>query len=329
MKKIYCECLPVTSPTTPGAGASSWSRRRFLASAAVSGAALAVAGRLPLAAAPPPAQRFKLVGFSKPFQKLSFEDTADLVAEVGWDGIECPVRAKGQILPERVEDELPKMVEALRRRKLELAIMATDIRSATEPFTEKILRTASRLGIRHYRLGDMHYRADTPIMAKLDEIRAKLRDLVALNKELGICAGWQNHSGGDYIGAPVWDMHSIIKDFDPQYLSVFFDIAHATLEGGLSWPVQARLMEPHFGAVYVKDFVWKRDRDGWKEEWVPLGEGMVRPAFFQSLLKSPFKGIISQHHEYAVGEGGVRKAALKKDLRTLRAWLQAQPAGTP
>lgn len=324
MKKTYCECLPVTSPTAPSTGASCWSRRRFLAAAAVSGAALAVAGRWPLGAAPPPAQRFKLVGFSKAFQKLSFEDTADLVAEVGWDGIECPVRAKGQVLPERVEDDLPKMVEALGKRKLELAIMTTDIRSATEPFTERVLRTARRLGIRHYRLGDMHYGADTPILAKLDEVRAKLRDLAALNKELGICAGWQNHSGSDSIGAPVWDMYSIIKDFDPQYMSVFFDIAHATLEGGLSWPVQARLMEPHFGAVYVKDFVWKRDRDGWKEEWVPLGEGMVRPAFFQWLLKSPFKGIISQHHEYAVGEGGVRQAALKKDLRTLRAWLQAQ-----
>ena len=41
---------------------------------------------------------------------------AELVAEVGWDGIECPVRSKGQVEPERVEEDLPKMVEALRMK---------------------------------------------------------------------------------------------------------------------------------------------------------------------------------------------------------------------
>ena len=42
------------------------------------------------------------------------EQTAELVATVGWDGIECPVRAKGQIEPERAQDDLPKYAEALR-----------------------------------------------------------------------------------------------------------------------------------------------------------------------------------------------------------------------
>ena len=49
-------------------------------------------------------------------QTLGPEQTADTVAEIGWDGIECPVRAKGQVLPERVEEDLPKFVEALRQR---------------------------------------------------------------------------------------------------------------------------------------------------------------------------------------------------------------------
>ena len=60
--------------------------------------------------------RFPLIGFSKPFQKLDAERTAELVAAVGWDGIECPVRARGQVEPERAPDELPKFAEALRRR---------------------------------------------------------------------------------------------------------------------------------------------------------------------------------------------------------------------
>ncbi len=59
-------------------------------------------------------KRFKIIGFTKPFQNLNFEDTANTVAEIGWDGIECPVRPKGQIEPEHAPDELPRLVEALK-----------------------------------------------------------------------------------------------------------------------------------------------------------------------------------------------------------------------
>jgi len=304
------------SPTIPA-----WSRRHFLSCAAISSAALATLSPLLLKAQTAPTGRFKFIGFTKPFQTRNAEDTADLVAEVGWDGIECPVRAKGQILPERVEEDLPKMVEALRRRNLELAIMATDIRDATNPLTQKVLRTASKLGIRRYRLGERHYHADTPIPRQLDEIRAELRDLVALNKELGLHAGMQNHSGQDYVGAPVWDIYDVIREFDPKYLGVFFDIGHATLEGGYSWPIQARLIQPYIGAVYVKDFAWNKTVNGWEARWCPLGEGAVHREFFQTLRNSAFTGLICQHHEYELGDRTQMVRAMKQDLRVLKDWL--------
>ncbi|MFM8358676.1 MAG: sugar phosphate isomerase/epimerase, partial [Verrucomicrobiota bacterium] len=84
--------------------------RRRLGQLAVGSALTALAASLPAAA---PAPRWPIIGFSKPFQTLDPEQTADTVAEIGWDGIECPVRAKGQVLPERVEEDLPKFVEAL------------------------------------------------------------------------------------------------------------------------------------------------------------------------------------------------------------------------
>lgn len=301
-----------TSPTFP--------RRKFLTSAAAAAAALAVP-HSSNAAVPPAPRRFKIIGFSKPFQNLSARDTADLVAEVGWDGIECPVRAKGQIEPERAEDELPKMVEALKRRNLELSIITTDIRNPAQPLTEKVLRTASRLGIKRYRLTFWKYHPSLPIPDQLNNIRAELRDLAALNQELGLCAGFQNHSGSDYVGAPVWDIYELIKDLDPRHLGICFDIGHATLEGGTSWPIEARLMEPRYTAVFVKDFLWQKGARGWRAEWCPLGDGMVNRSFFQMLKRSNFSGPISQHHEYAVGTGKEMTQALKKDLRVLEEWL--------
>jgi sugar phosphate isomerase/epimerase len=243
------------------------------------------------------------------------------VAEVGWDGIECTVRKKGHVLPERVEEDLPKIVEALKKRQRGLTMMATDIADLADPLTERVLRVASKLGIRLYRLAHLSYRKDKPLPEQITERRAALSDLVTLNRELGLCAGFQNHSGSDSIGAPVWDIHEAIKDLDPRYLQICFDIGHATVEGGYAWPLHARLMAPRFGAVYVKDFAWQKTAQGWEAAWCPLGEGMINRSFFNMLKAMPFSGPICQHHEYPVGLGKDRVRAMQKDLVTLKSWL--------
>lgn len=272
-------------------------------------------------AAAAPAPRWPIIGFSKPLQTLDPDQTADTVAEIGWDGIECPVRAKGQVLPERVEEDLPKLVEALRKRGKEIQLITTDVKNVAQPLTQKVLRTAARLGIKRYRLAFWKYAKDKPIPAQLEEIRAELRDLAALNRELGLQAGFQNHSGADYVGAPIWDIWHLLRDLDPQRAGICFDIGHATLEGGYSWPTEARLAEPHLAAVFVKDFRWAKGEKGWKAEWCPLGEGMVNKAFFAWLKKSSFRGPISQHHEYDHGTGKPMIAKMQQDLRVLREWL--------
>src|ERR1043165_5836720 len=102
-----------------------FSRREFLGCAAAAGAAVAIG--LPAKAASVPQAR-KIIAFTKPFRDLGVEETARLVAEVGWDGVELPVRSKeGQIAPERVGDELPKFVEALRSKGKEVSIVTTEI----------------------------------------------------------------------------------------------------------------------------------------------------------------------------------------------------------
>jgi sugar phosphate isomerase/epimerase len=297
------------------------SRRQFLSQLAVASTALAAAPSLLAQGAK--AAPYKLIAFSKPFQDLTPDQTADFVAEVGWDGIECPVRAKGQILPERVEEGLPKMVEAMKKRGREVTIITTDVKNIKDPLTEKVLRTASKLGIKRYRMGFWKYDAKKTIPDQLKEIGAELRDLAALNKELGLCAGFQNHSGADYVGAPIWDIYSMIKDLDPKHMGICFDIGHAHIEGGMSWPIESRLMEPYYTAVFVKDFAWKKGEKGWKAEWCPLGEGQVSQKFFQTLKKSNYAGPICQHHEYPLKPGKEMLAPMKQDLAVLKQWLAA------
>ncbi len=295
-------------------------RRQFLTQTVLAGAVLAFAPRDGTAAAAPPVPRFPLIVFNKPFQNLNFDDTADVVAEVGWSGIECPVRAKGQILPENVDEELPRLVEALKKRGLTLDVLTSDI-VEINPRAEKVLRIAAKLGIRRFRLGFMYYDLAKPIMPQLAALKPAMRDIAALAKELGMRGGIQNHSGAKYVGAPLWDVYELLHDIDPEHLGVCFDIGHTTLEAGTAWPLQARLMEPLFAAVYVKDFAWQKDAKGFTAKWGPLGEGMVRREFFDWLKKSSYRGPISQHIEYQEGSGPEQIAQMKRDLATLKSWV--------
>ena len=298
-----------------------FSRREFVARVSLASAAVASSSLTTPVLSAEAEKRSKIIAFTKPFRTLNATQTAELVAGVGWDGVELPVRAKeGQITPEKVDEELPKFVEALRGRGSEVSIVTTDITAVT-PSAEKVLRAASRLGIKRYRLGFFPYAKDKAIPDQLNEIAPRLRELAALNKELGLQAGFQNHSGAAYVGAPVWDIWTLIKDLDPKTIGYCFDIGHATIEGGLSWPTHFRLAAPRLTAVFVKDFQWKKSGKNWKSEWCPLGEGMVHREFFNQLKTTNYAGPICQHHEYEVGDNEQMRTYFKKDLATLREWL--------
>ncbi len=305
-------------------------RRSFIKSASATGVAMLSMNSNTTTASETKEPRFLFGGFTKTLQHLGldYEETAEAVAEIGWDGIECPVRPKGHVLPERVEDDLPAMEETLRKRDMKILVMATAIHNADEPHTEKVLRTAAGLGIKYYRMGWWQYESGKSIQDRLKEIKPQLRDLADLNRELGICGVYQNHSGNNYVGAAVWDIYELIKDIDSRYIASHFDIGHATVEGGYSWPIQYRLMKPLIGAFIVKDFNWKRTPGkGGTAQWCPLGEGLVSDAFFEMVKKSDYCGPVTQHFEYPVGGESTQQQlrnriqAMKKDGRTLRKLL--------
>src|SRR6185295_3833735 len=150
---------------------------------------------------------WKFCAFEKPLLCLSFDEVADVMAEAGFQGIEAAVRPGGHVLPERVEEDLPKFLEALKKRGLEITILTSGINSTSkEQHAEKVLRTAAKLGIQRYRMLWWKYDLKKPIWPQVEAIRPVLKDLVALNREVGISGLYQNHAGAEMLGASLWDI---------------------------------------------------------------------------------------------------------------------------
>src|SRR5439155_18192012 len=84
------------------------------------------------AAAPEKSGPWKFCAFEKPLLFLNYDDTAEVFAELGFDGLEAAVRPGGHVLPERVEEDLPRFVEALKKRRLEIAILTSNISAANQ-----------------------------------------------------------------------------------------------------------------------------------------------------------------------------------------------------
>lgn len=294
-----------------------------------------------LAAARSGDHKLKVSVFSKHLQFLPIDQLPSAVAQMGFDGIDLTVRKGGHVDPQRVQQDLPPAVAAIREHGLEIAMVTTDIVDAQSPHAEAVIRSISGLGIKKYRWGGFVYVNDIPIAKQLESLKPRVAKLAALNRQAGVCAMYHTHSGVGLVGAPIWDLHEILKDFDPNSVSVNYDVGHATIEGGLGgWIDSFRITGKYLQGVAVKDFLWEKDPKGsWSAQWTPLGRGMVRfPQFFEMLAGTEFAGPLQLHFEYPLGgaDAGKREIsidrtevynAMKRDLAQLRGYLKTASLG--
>ena len=268
--------------------------------------------------------RTKVAIFSKHLQFLHGEELANGAAEIGFDSIDITVRKGGHVEPERVRQELPGLVATIRRRGLEVPMITTDIVDTETPHTEEILKTMADLGIRYYRWGGLKYSGETPYAEQLAAMKPRIARLAAMNARYQASAMYHTHSGTGVVGASIWDLYILLKDFDPKAVGVNYDIGHATIEGGIGgWINSYRICGPYVRGIAVKDFVWAKDAKGnWREQWKPIGEGMVHfPQFFGMVAQSGFAGPLQVHFEYPLGGPQETYTAMKRDLAKLRGYL--------
>jgi|SRR5215831_6377444 len=308
------------------------SRRDFLSRTGIMAASATGFWSLPLlgqaAESSGKPSRLPVVLFTKVCQELNlgFEDIASLTAEAGLDGVDSPVRPKGEVLPEKVADDLPRYAEVLKKKGLGIPLITTAILGPDSPHAEKVLRTARKVGVRFYRTGFIDRRDDQPVEAQIAEARAKLKDLAAMNREIGIGAIVQNHSpaGHAYLGGDLNELEQILADFDPGRIGAAFDIGHAIKVHGDKWRERFDKLKPQLKIAYIKD----TNRAG---QWVQFGQGEIgKVGYFKLLREIGYGSPLSMHIEFDWSSKGANRnraallRALKESLGVLRGWLNGQ-----
>lgn len=281
---------------------------------------------------------FSISIFSKHLQWLDYKEMAKVAADMGFDGIDLTVRPNGHVLPENVEKDLPLAMDAVTKAGLKIFMITTGVYDAEDPLSERVLKTASSLGIRHYRMGYGYYEDGKRVEENIRIVNHKLAQLAILNEKYSISGEYQNHSGnygsGIYFGGPVWDIAASLKQINSPWLGSQYDIYHATVEGANAWPIGLELISPYIRSIDVKDFQWVKKDDKWSSETVPLGQGMVDYKRYFGILKQyKITCPISIHYEYPLGgsEHGNKVltikrdaviSAMRKDITTLKKYMQ-------
>lgn len=294
------------------------SRREFIVKSAVTAAILPTLPNLILKShARTSASEFpKIHIFSKHLQFLNYQNMAEVAASLGFDGVDLTVRPNGHVNPENVEADLPKAVAELKKVGFSPLLMTTAVEDRDNPVDHKLLTTAAKEGIKYYRMNWYRFIEGKTIPQSITEFRNKMTGLSQLNKELGLISCYQNHSGR-MVGASVWEIWEMLKNSDQAYSGTQYDIRHATVEGGLSWPTGLNLIRPTIKTIVLKDFMWEKKNGKWGVTSTPLGEGMVDFKSYFGLLKQfKLEVPVSLHLEYPLGgaESGATKLSVDKQV---------------
>lgn len=307
-------------------------RREFISTIAAAGAVIPFTSIFKTGISSMTDNGFPVRLFSKPIDRYDFGFMCECLVKSGIGGFDLTVRPGGKVEPAEVELKLPGLVDEAKKYRLTLDMIVSGITSADDPLTERVLKTASSLGVKHYRLGYYNFDFTAGVWESLQKCKAALKGIVELNRKYKIHGDYQNHAG-TRVGGPVWDLYELLKDFPPEYAGCQYDVRHAMVEGANAWIVGMRLIAPYIGTLAIKDFTWITGSGRPRTVTVPLGEGMVDwDLFFKTVKELNISVPATLHVEYPLLEREEEKLSLsqqqeiivrklKKDMDYLKNYL--------
>ncbi len=246
----------------------------------------------------------KIATFVKSFQDWPIPVICHRFKEIGLDGVDLTVRAKGMIEPANAAEQLPLAAKAALEAGTEILLITSDVTEVND-LSESLFATAGKLGITRIKLGYYRYKPFGTLRAQMDEARRQLAAVAKLGRKHGVLPCVHVHSG-TYLSSHGTLLYEMLRDFAPDEVGAYADTLHMALEGGAEgWRQGLDLLAPWLRLVAVKNFSWfagDRDKYGqiqWKTKVVPVADGISPiPAFVATLKQAGYRGDFSMHSEY-------------------------------
>ena len=242
----------------------------------------------------------EFTAFTKPWRDKPLSELAALMHEIGFDGIELPVRPGYQVTPETQAEGLPAAARILAEHGVRIASVAGNTDEATIAACGAagvpMLRVMARIDL------------EAGYAASEKRLREEYDRLVPVLEAHGVTLGVQNHSGV-MVGSAIGLMH-LIEGYDPKHVAAVLDLAHCGLDGEPE-AMAIDIAWSHLCMVNLKNAWRERDEEvngdevAWKVHWGSGREGFVSwRDTAAELTQRGYAGPVCLTLEYSRPEGG-------------------------
>lgn len=253
--------------------------------------------------------------FTKPWT-IDIPTLARHVSDLGFDGIELPVRPGYPVHPGNVEEALRDAARIMNEHGLRIASIAG-------PTDERTIAACAAAGVPIIRIC-VSVAPDENFLDAESRLRREYDELTPILDRYGVALGIQNHCGRGIANAA--NLRSLLHGFDPRHVAAVWDAAHNALQG--EEPEQALdTVWPHLRMVNLKNAYWRRTNGPeaevaeWRPYWTTGRHGLASwPRVLAYLRRRNWQGTVCLTAEYT--DGSRVDALAAQDLAFVRA-LQA------
>ena len=226
--------------------------------------------------------------------KMPARQLGMFVHDLGFDGIELPVRPGYQVEPENVARDLPIVAKQL----VECGVC---IYSVAGPVDEATIAACGEVGVPVIRV--MVSVRDNAYLAAIERVKREYDALVPLLDRCGVTIGVQNHCG-NFVTSAV-GLREIVAQYDPKHVAAVWDVAHCALDGELPG-LALDILWSHLCMVNLKNPVWQRtngpeaESAEWKVYWTSGRQGLASwPNVAREIQNRDWQGVLCLTAEYS------------------------------
>ena len=260
--------------------------------------------------------------FPKFQQQLDPRGLAAFVRDVGLDTTNLVVRDGYWVEPKNLAADTAKFCEAMKREGIELHYATTDYTPAQLIKDPTPLQVFHDNGIQAFRIG--HVKATADVRGDLKRTRGEFEQLAKLCEKHGVRAIYQLHHA-TLLPSPS-SVFPMLDGLPSEAIAMELDPGNQSFEGYEDYERSARLLGKYLGWCSCKDSVIRQDPkalerpdQGWKREWTPAYEGVVRwDQLFAGLAAIDFHGVIKLMPFYDAKDPAEQQKKLKKEVAYLR-----------